>query len=476
MTNLETFVTEGSVQAISDDYSTDGFLDDFARIDHQHPLSPGLRSKIIDRVDDLVKLPAAALHRNEIWNVKNLNKWYYSNGTVWTSFGEASTSGFLPLTGGNLSGGISFTGGGQVIAMSPAASYMAWFNGPTRLGYLQGNAGGLILSSETGVLSLTGTGGLNLNGGRVDFGGNNLTGFGGSITVAGTTYTMQAGAWANSIALRNGSGQIYVSHLNSTADVVGGYPVYMAGQNGDNFLRWYSKSGAFVATQCQGNATSTLWSEVALLANPAAGNAAVALHCGGVAPQIASVNGYGNAVYFRDSVFNDASCVIVSAGIVTDSSKRWKKNINGWPLKSLGAASEQALSLLNKLNPVTYEVAIPDIETPDEKRMKAFVKLNSFNSSKGLSPYELPEHNCGEHQCDGTIEEPCIRYIESHKTHLGFIAEEVIEVVPNAVRLDKEKMPSGINYNYLITLCVAAIKEMTSRLEMLEGAVGGNSS
>lgn len=38
---------ENTVQPISDDYFTDGTLPDFARVDHQHPLSASLRSKLL---------------------------------------------------------------------------------------------------------------------------------------------------------------------------------------------------------------------------------------------------------------------------------------------------------------------------------------------------------------------------------------------------------------------------------------------
>lgn len=41
-----TFEVENTVQPISDDFSSDGTLDEFARIDHQHPLSPSLRTAI----------------------------------------------------------------------------------------------------------------------------------------------------------------------------------------------------------------------------------------------------------------------------------------------------------------------------------------------------------------------------------------------------------------------------------------------
>ena len=46
MSNLDSFDIENTVQPITDDFSSDGMLDEFSRVDHQHPLSVSLRNKI----------------------------------------------------------------------------------------------------------------------------------------------------------------------------------------------------------------------------------------------------------------------------------------------------------------------------------------------------------------------------------------------------------------------------------------------
>lgn len=49
-------------------------------------------------------------------------------------------------------------------------------------------------------------------------------------------------AAANKIVVRDASGYIRGNYINLTADVPGVAPVYVAGQNGDGYLRWYPKA------------------------------------------------------------------------------------------------------------------------------------------------------------------------------------------------------------------------------------------
>lgn len=49
-------------------------------------------------------------------------------------------------------------------------------------------------------------------------------------------------AASSKLVMRNSSGYIEGNYINLTADVAGGAPVYVAGQNGDNYLRWYPKA------------------------------------------------------------------------------------------------------------------------------------------------------------------------------------------------------------------------------------------
>lgn len=59
-------------------------------------------------------------------------------------------------------------------------------------------------------------------------------------------------AVGNKIVQRSAEGYIYGNYINLTADVPGGTPAYVAGQNGDGFLRWYPKSSVTGALRTYG--------------------------------------------------------------------------------------------------------------------------------------------------------------------------------------------------------------------------------
>jgi hypothetical protein len=62
-----------------------------------------------------------------------------------------------------------------------------------------------------------------------------------------------------------------------------------------------------------------------------------------------------------------------------------------------------------------------------------------------------------------------IRTGDKSRRHLGLIAQDVKEVVPEAVsEIGKDNKYLGVNYNALIGLLVEAMKEMHLRVEQLE--------
>jgi len=415
-----------SIQPVADDFFADGTLDQYARIDHQHPLSESLRTAIY-------------------------------NSTL-----------YIKKSGDTVSGPLSFTGGGNSIAFGADASYISFFNAGfvNRRGYLQGNTAGLILSSEAGILALSGAGGINLGGGRVDFGGQAITGTSGVIN----GYTMSIATLANRIVCANSSGYIIGNYINMTADVVAGWPAYIAGQNGDNYLRWYNRAGTLQSNRVEGLNNGGAWNVCGISSTPAAGTAGVSMHPGGIAVVIAAVNGLGNSLYIRDSAFNANTGNLFATSYNADSSKRWKKNINNWPMPSLGAASEKALDVVARLRPVTFQSNVIDVEVPPLRRANAHLRLNRIRAAQGRELYNLPEHNCAEHDCRGSAENPCTRRIDNQKYRLGLIAEEVAEIMPSAVHLDIDLLPEAIDIGQLAILGLAAIKELTERVIFLEEA------
>lgn len=283
--------------------------------------------------------------------------------------------------------------------------------------------------------------------------------------------TLSAGVIGNRIVCSDASGYIHGNYINMTADVGGGWPAYIAGRNaGDNYMRWFNRAGECAANRFSGLESAYLWNYSALCANPGGGYAQCSFHPGGIAVTATAVNGGGNTLYIRDSAFNALSGNLQAANFSSDSSRRWKKNINSYPLLPIGAAVPRVSDIITRLRPVTFETTTPDTEVPSTRRTKALEIVNKMRSAKGMDDYEVPIHDCAVHDCNGTEEKPCSRVLNREQMSYGFIAEEVYEVFPEVVVLDVDRLPAGIHINQLLAIAIAAIKELTERIRVLEGA------
>lgn len=202
----------------------------------------------------------------------------------------------------------------------------------------------------------------------------------------------------------------------------------------------------------------------------------VALHASGVAPQF-RVGASVDNVYLRN--YEDTAYSNFYAIIVNTSSRSLKQDIGTWPAKPQSAGSAvnnlelvNSLDIVKQLRPVTfrwihddYMAQLPTAET----RVKALERLNSARQNAGLDPWfgEDLIHKCGR-DCHGSTESPCPRYLDWDKGQIGFIAEEVAEVVPQAGRIDAEGNFSGLDGLSMSAIAIAAIKELEARVAALE--------
>jgi hypothetical protein len=86
----------------------------------------------------------------------------------------------------------------------------------------------------------------------------------------------------STLVKRAAAGYIYTNYLNSTADIPGGQPAYVAGQNGDNFLRWWPR-GALAATFQQTSAWTNIGGGVLDSGTPSGDLIALSAARGGLA-------------------------------------------------------------------------------------------------------------------------------------------------------------------------------------------------
>ncbi|MGB0822043.1 MAG: hypothetical protein ACPGR3_05725, partial [Ilumatobacteraceae bacterium] len=84
-------------------------------------------------------------------------------------------------------------------------------------------------------------------------------------------------------------------------------------------------------------------------------------------------------------------------------------------------------------------------------------------------------HECGR-DCDGSPEEPCVLYANWERGTIGFIAEEVGEIIPEAT--DMEMNPrshhkgenSAIDGLAMTAVLTKALQELDARITSLEAS------
>lgn len=327
----------------------------------------------------------------------------------------------------------------------------------------------------------------NVNVGDWDNGGIELPGTRSlEFTSYGGGWFMQDTSWIRAVGGKSvwiGSGQ-YGTDGGVTIGFGGAtnalYQLYVAGN-----AYWggylYTNSNITALGQVQahrnggsagGGATSNNYYDATFYANPAAvygpSTASIAFHSSGVAPQL-RVGANDPQIYNRDYPGTGNNPFTASAFNVA-STKRIKKNITPWPLVDAGAATERATEVVSRLQAVTFERDEPSNlkEVPVGRRSEAFRRLANYALRNDLPPYELPDHDCSIHDCNGDAENPCARVLNQQHAEYGLIAEQVYEVLPEAVVLDGERLPNSINYSMIDAVLVAAVKELTERLASVE--------
>lgn len=448
------------VQPVTEDFSTDGLMDQWSRVDHQHPLSESLRAAIF----------SSTLYVKKSGDTMTGSLIMASGAHIYLASGYATYYNYPTNT--------------NLIYTITAPSGMPWHSG-LRLQTIDGFSiyNNVVASDVMGYRGASGTGylwvgnkaligktpsdadayyALNVNG--------HIGMLGSGAIIWPTLYNaaciwMQDGTWVR-VQPNFYTGGICGGNSGISAGGAGGG---MAGYTGLYCPGSAGFGTTVVAPRFQASNQGGNWANSGLATVVGvAGTASWALHNGYTAPVCGTTNGTGNNQYFRDAAFNANTSNIVCAGVIADSSQRWKKNINTWPLLAVGAGTERVTDLVAKLRPVTYENKVPDFDVPSLRRWNAWERLNKIRANKGQARYEFPAHDCSESGCPGSIDDPCSRKLMIERERLGFIAEELYEVFPHAVSLDAEKLPEGIDMMQLITISIAAIQELTERINHLE--------
>jgi hypothetical protein len=141
---------------------------------------------------------------------------------------------------------------------------------------------------------------------------------------------------------------------------------------------------------------------------------------------------------------------INASAFAVGSSVRTKQNVEPVDDKVL-------LDLARQVRPVRFEFS---------------VRPQNYLEIEGKPEAEWPgiDHDCATHVCDGTPDNPCAVALNDHP-RFGFLAEDMAQVVPEAVELDGDRLPSGIDVAQTASLAFAGVGALLRRIEELERTI-----
>jgi hypothetical protein len=187
------------------------------------------------------------------------------------------------------------------------------------------------------------------------------------------------------------------------------------------------------------------------------------------------VRNYLNSAYATwDAVLINRSSVHDKEGIVTLGEIPTSAGSAANPLEAFNAMEK-----VRELRPVSYfwyeQNALPRMPcnedgTPNTRRINALKRLNKIRKNKGLGDFtaDYLKHLCGR-DCEHTPDEPCFRVKNYRNGKIGFIAQEVGELIPAAAHLSEERdEPESIDPVALVAVLTKAVQEMDARIKELE--------
>jgi hypothetical protein len=253
--------------------------------------------------------------------------------------------------------------------------------------------------------------------------------------------------------------------------------------NGKNF---YVPGSIQTAIQLQSTRSSTgNVGNASLNIGMGNGNGVIAAwNCNGYAPLITI--GRGEIFYCRN--YLNSSWAGMQGYLVNHSSVHSKENIvalGDVPLSAGAAANTleafDAMEMVRKLRPVSYywkeQDALPRMPinedgSPNQRRIDALCRLNKIRESRGMGEFRADylRHQCGR-DCDHTIDNPCWQVRNYITGKIGFISQEVGEILPQAAELSEGRNEfEAIDTLALVAVLTKALQQMDDRVTHLEGA------
>lgn len=418
-----------------------------------------------------------------------------------------SDSRFVNSSGDTMTGNLTLTSASLITNNNSPTVYFQDTDHRSAMIHVNSNVFYVLRGSGTNSLSWSQTGGrwplqIDLENNNATFGNviyshslrghSNVAGTGEAIhTPAGIYSTGTNWLYGQIITNGNtidvGNGTIYAGNWFRSTGVSGWYSQTYGGgifmqdttwvrvYNGKDFYSNGGRIAAYVTT------TSNDW-EVNPIQARGANDIGVSIRSYDSDTHTLQLRSSDGICYLRSH--NDGSYKTLAAIMSSQSSRTIKQDVRTWGSPSSAGSmvdptySNDGVEVVRRLRPVTYRFkkqdALPrDLET--ERRSKALDRLNSLRSSRGLDAFYSDEviHLCGR-DCEWSEEDPCPPMLNWQRGTIGFIAEEVGEVIPQATDIDLRKRSAthgqntGIDPLAISAVLVKAVQELDQRISNLE--------
>lgn len=114
-----------------------------------------------------------------------------------------------------------------------------------------------------------------------------------------------------------------------------------------------------------------------------------------------------------------------------------------------------------------------NVSIADEYGLKTLRQLQTKRFQyQPTDEQEIWAWECWKHDRErGVWVNPPSEHMRWEDWHIGYMAEEVVNLVPEIVGLHPDGKPQGIDYSKLVVVAIAAINELADRIEDLEAAM-----
>lgn len=191
----------------------------------------------------------------------------------------------------------------------------------------------------------------------------------------------------------------------------------------------------------------------------------------GIAPVLRCFVGHGESIDCGNNP-GTGYAQFGANNFVTWSARRGKKNIK----KREKAERDVFRSKFRAIETVIYDDAVGETKVAKSPR---FSELNKRWIASGKSPLEPKvaerdtvsvEHDCDLNPCNGTADEPC-GIVRRHRNRRGIVAEELLEILPQAVSVDMFGETMGIDYGVVLVEMIDVVQDLMGEVEELKAAL-----